>query len=399
MPLTPRIKRSCQIGIAALACFAALAVAGITASSAPPAPERSAKQGDQTLSEAQRLDVVGIPARPEHVVESRPAQGLNTTRIVQGQAGQSGVELLVGEARLPDLKGERLASIHIVRDSLPAEIADDIYEGARRHQRPSNAAQPRRVGEDVGERASAAAQGDESQGSTNAPVEARVPFMQPDFVGKVVTGLSLSSPSAFIAHYVISSELSAQAAPVVRAETDSCSAGCPSATVARGSAQARDGSLVVSLVGLVRGWHFNPTAKEATSFNANDVPDNLVIVSPRVCAALAVYELAPADDFGLRATVASTALNAFRDADRVPDCSPGVARAVSAGFEPRRWKASLDAVDAVTSGSFMISPDACVRANAVVPLSTADGDEPANSPVVARSQCVISNLAFVEVTP
>ena len=129
------------------------------------------------------------------------------------------------------------------------------------------------------------------------------------------------------------------------------------------------------------------------------IPNGLVVASPRVCAALAVYELAATDDFGLRATVASTALNAFRDAGRLPDCSPGVAHAVSAGFEPQRWQASLDAVDAVTSGSFMISPDACVRANAVVPLSTADGDEPANSPVVARTQCVISNLAFVEVAP
>ncbi|HEL3246036.1 TPA: hypothetical protein UM344_001251 [Stenotrophomonas maltophilia] len=124
-----------------------------------------------------------------------------------------------------------------------------------------------------------------------------------------------------------------------------------------------------------------------------------MITSPRICAALAVYELATADDWGLRATVANTALNAFRDADRVPDCAAGVTAALTQNFEPARWQLSLDAADAVLSGSYEISPAACVRANAVVPLSTADGKEPSTSPVLARAQCVMHELAFVEVAP
>ena len=92
-----------------------------------------------------------------------------------------------------------------------------------------------------------------------------------------------------------------------------------------------------------------------------------MITSPRICAALAVYELAAGDDWALRATVANTTLNAFRDADRVPDCAAGVTAALTQNFEPARWQLSLDAADAVLSGSYEISPAACVRANAVVP--------------------------------
>ncbi|WP_258015744.1 hypothetical protein [Stenotrophomonas maltophilia] len=130
-----------------------------------------------------------------------------------------------------------------------------------------------------------------------------------------------------------------------------------------------------------------------------DAPDGLVITSPRICAALAVYELAAADDWGLRATVANTSLNAFRAASRVPDCAPGITKALTQNFQPERWQLALDAADAVLSGSYEISPAACVRANAVVPLSTADGKEPSTSPVLARAQCVMHELAFVEVAP
>ncbi|MBA0420363.1 hypothetical protein D7Y22_05200 [Stenotrophomonas maltophilia] len=124
-----------------------------------------------------------------------------------------------------------------------------------------------------------------------------------------------------------------------------------------------------------------------------------MITSPRICAALAVYELAAADDWGLRATVANTSLNAFRAASRVPDCAPGITKALTQNFQPERWQLALDAADAVLSGSYEISPAACVRANAVVPLSTADGKEPSTSPVLARAQCVMHELAFVEVAP
>ncbi|WP_414539571.1 hypothetical protein [Stenotrophomonas forensis] len=130
-----------------------------------------------------------------------------------------------------------------------------------------------------------------------------------------------------------------------------------------------------------------------------DAPDGLVITSPRICAALAVYELAAADDWGLRATVARTSLNAFRTAERVPDCAPGITHALTQNFQPERWQLALDAADAVLNGSYEISPAACVRANAVVPLSTADGKEPSTSPVLARAQCVMHELAFVEVAP
>lgn len=128
-------------------------------------------------------------------------------------------------------------------------------------------------------------------------------------------------------------------------------------------------------------------------------PDGLVITSPRICAALAVYELAKSDDWGLRATVANTTLNSFRDSSRVPDCAAGVTIALTRDFKPARWQLALDSVDAVLSGSYQVSPAACVRANAVVPLSTADGKEPSKSPVLARAQCVMDELAFVEVAP
>ncbi|SSM86585.1 Uncharacterised protein [Acinetobacter baumannii] len=141
------------------------------------------------------------------------------------------------------------------------------------------------------------------------------------------------------------------------------------------------------------------TPTDAPAAATHDTPDGLVITSPRICAALAVYELAVGGDWALRATVANTTLNAFRDADRVPDCAAGVSAALTQNFEPARWQLSLDAADAVLSGSYEISPAACVRANAVVPLSTADGKESSTSPVLARAQCVMHELAFVEVAP
>lgn len=119
-------------------------------------------------------------------------------------------------------------------------------------------------------------------------------------------------------------------------------------------------------------------------------PADLVITSPRICAALAVYELADHDDWGLRGTIAATALNGFRAADRVPNCAAGVAVALTADFSPRRWQDALDAVDAVASGSYPV-PDACARATAALPLSVVRAD----SPSAARAHCVIYDLAFV----
>lgn len=156
-------------------------------------------------------------------------------------------------------------------------------------------------------------------------------------------------------------------------------------------------ALACFIVLAVAAW---ASPDEAPAAPANgDAPDGLVITSPRICAALAAYELAAGDDWALRATVANTALNAFRDADRVPDCAAGITKALTHNFQPARWQLSLDAADAVLSGSYQVSPAACVRANAVVPLSTADGKEPSTSPVLARAQCVMHELAFVEVAP
>ncbi|HGM6612797.1 hypothetical protein [Stenotrophomonas maltophilia] len=121
-------------------------------------------------------------------------------------------------------------------------------------------------------------------------------------------------------------------------------------------------------------------------------PAALVITSPRICAALEVYTLANENDWGLRTTIAQAVLNGFNDAGRVPDCAAGVSAALAKDFSPYRWQLALDAVDAVVAGTYSVSPDACARANTVVPLSTE-----ATSPVVARARCVIYDLAFVEV--
>lgn len=121
-------------------------------------------------------------------------------------------------------------------------------------------------------------------------------------------------------------------------------------------------------------------------------PAALVITSPRICAALEVYTLANENDWGLRTTIAQAVLNGFNDAGRVPDCAAGVSAALAKDFSPYRWQLALDAVDAVVAGTYSVSPDACARANTVVLLSTE-----ATSPVVARAQCVIYDLAFVEV--
>lgn len=124
------------------------------------------------------------------------------------------------------------------------------------------------------------------------------------------------------------------------------------------------------------------------------VPARLSITSPRLCAAVVVYRLASADDWGLRTTIAQTALNAFAAAGGVPDCAAPVTAALSHQFDARRWQAALDAVDAVRSGDYTPSPAACAHANAVVP---ADDTDPAGA--AARAQCVMHGLAFVAVQP
>ncbi|WP_254427804.1 hypothetical protein [Stenotrophomonas bentonitica] len=156
-------------------------------------------------------------------------------------------------------------------------------------------------------------------------------------------------------------------------------------------------ALACFIVLAVAAWAVPGEAPAADA--AEDAPDRLVITSPRICAALAVYELAAADDWALRATVANTSLNAFRDASRVPDCAPGITKALTQNFQPARWQLALDAADAVLSGSYQVSPAACVRANAVFPLLTTDGKLPSTPAVLTRAQCVMHDLAFIEVAP
>ncbi|MGH8052523.1 MAG: hypothetical protein ACREP4_01135 [Stenotrophomonas sp.] len=127
------------------------------------------------------------------------------------------------------------------------------------------------------------------------------------------------------------------------------------------------------------------------------VPADLIITNPRVCAAVEVYQLAQVNDWGLRTTVASTALNSFRNAGSVPDCSARLKALMARDFSWSRWQESLDAVDAVSSGSYSISPDACARANTIVPLTIVPDSPPDATSVAALAQCVIYDLAFVEV--
>ncbi|MEA9551706.1 hypothetical protein VC253_07695 [Xanthomonas campestris] len=139
-------------------------------------------------------------------------------------------------------------------------------------------------------------------------------------------------------------------------------------------------------------------AAEPTTATGEAIPEQLSITSPRFCAALAVYELATVDDWGLRAGIARAALNGFATAGRVPDCAEGVAAALTGGeFSPNRWQNALDAVDAVDAGDYAL-PDACARANAVIPAN-APGALAASFPMAAQAQCVMHGLAFVEVQP
>ncbi len=156
-------------------------------------------------------------------------------------------------------------------------------------------------------------------------------------------------------------------------------------------------SLLLALAGCAAPVHPEPVSSAVLTVDGEvAIPADLIVTSPRICAALAVYDLAQHDDWGLRATIAHTALNGFRVADRVPNCAAGVGTALTQDFEPRRWQAALDAVDAVTSGSYSVSPDACTRATAVAPLSSVVNAE---TPSAARVHCVIYDLAFVSAAP
>lgn len=91
--------------------------------------------------------------------------------------------------------------------------------------------------------------------------------------------------------------------------------------------------------------------------------------------------------------MANTVLNAYRDSSHVPDCSTGIADALASGFRPARWQLAIDAVDTVLSGTYQISPEACVPANMIVPLHAAESKGLITSPVLAKAHCVTRELA------
>ena len=112
----------------------------------------------------------------------------------------------------------------------------------------------------------------------------------------------------------------------------------------------------------------------------------------RTCAAVAVYTTATADDWSQRATIARANLNLF-SATGVPDCYPELVTILGDGLDDYRWQAALDAVDAVASESYAL-PLACERVDSVAPSTDTTGVSPLSGALSARSQCVISGLAF-----
>lgn len=171
----------------------------------------------------------------------------------------------------------------------------------------------------------------------------------------------------------------------------------PAAAVLREATRYLLASLLLALAACAAPVHPEPVSSSVLAADGEvAIPADLIVTSPRICAALAVYDLADHDDWGLRAAIALTALNGFRAADRVPNCAAGVGAALTQEFSPRRWQDALDAVDAVTSGSYSVSPDACTRATAVASLSSVVNAE---TPSAARVHCVIYDLAFVSAAP
>lgn len=146
------------------------------------------------------------------------------------------------------------------------------------------------------------------------------------------------------------------------------------------------GLLAALVVGLDRQAH-------AAERDADTFP----VTAPRVCAAVAVYTQATADDWSQRAVIARAWFNRAKGRPAV-DCRTALTRVIGNNFSPIRWQQALDAVDAVASGSYPV-PLACARVNTVIPPPTVAR---LGSPLFrtgARAQCVIRDLAFVEVRP
>lgn len=123
------------------------------------------------------------------------------------------------------------------------------------------------------------------------------------------------------------------------------------------------------------------------------IDEPLIVTDARICATVAVYALATTDGFDQRAAIANATLNRFKALGAVPDCGGPLSDVVMRGIDEIRWRSAQDAVDAVQSGSYPL-PLACVRADTVVSPTTRVGAPLLRS--AARTQCVLSGLAFVE---
>jgi hypothetical protein len=116
-------------------------------------------------------------------------------------------------------------------------------------------------------------------------------------------------------------------------------------------------------------------------------------IDARTAAAIAVYTQATADDWLQRAAIAQAFLNA-NSSGTAPKSLSGwgweTGGAVPTGArDPIRWQNALDAVDAVSSGSYVLPP-ACLRATAVA-------KSPA--PQWPGAQCVVGDLVFAGGAP
>lgn len=145
-------------------------------------------------------------------------------------------------------------------------------------------------------------------------------------------------------------------------------------------------AIVVLLVALLYAAGQQPNVKvdvHGAAAPTHAPRDTTLPVDERTYAALAVYHGATADDWLQRAVLAQTALNNLRAGGVTPQGPAGVAPL--GALDPIAWESALAAVDAVSSGDYQV-PLACARATAVVSAS----------PQWSEAQCVIRDLAFVE---
>ena len=160
----------------------------------------------------------------------------------------------------------------------------------------------------------------------------------------------------------------------------------------------RWGMLFIAVAGFSALW-FGSAPNAAEQDTAAETAYHLQVDEPRVCAAVAAYTLATGDHWDQRAVIAHTTLNRFKQLGHVPDCGQALAEILGAGLDRYLWQASLDAVDAVQSGSYAL-PLACARADRVVRSHAHPAVDlvgfPPSADAVARAQCVLGDLAFVE---